>query len=59
MLIYFENFPEEDKDGNGVGCASYAEIIGRLYDLEPDDEMGEALKQWAKRLGFTDWTSGV
>lgn len=56
VKIYFENFREEDEDGNGVGGSSYAEIIGHL-ELEPDDEMIEALKQWAKRLGFTDWTS--
>jgi hypothetical protein len=56
VKIYFENFPEEDEDGNGEGPSSYAEGIGYL-NTEPDAEMNEALKQWAKRLGFTDWTS--
>jgi len=56
--LYFENFPEEDAEGNGVGSASYAEEIGTLT-IEPDLEMWEALKQWAKRSGFTDITSGT
>ena len=56
IRLYFENFSEEDKQGNGVGQASYAEEIG-ILTAEPDEEMWEALKQWAKRLHFTDVTS--
>ena len=58
ITLYFEHFPEEDAEGNGVGSASYAEEIGALT-IEPDLEMWEALKQWAKRSGFTDITSGT
>tara|TARA_Y100000034_G_scaffold41994_1_gene51546 strand:- start:161 stop:559 length:399 start_codon:yes stop_codon:yes gene_type:complete len=56
LVVYFENFREEDSDGNGVGSASYAEIIAQMH-IEPDAEMWDALKQWAKREGFTDVTS--
>jgi|TARA_R110002110_G_scaffold347390_2_gene557525 hypothetical protein len=58
IKLYFENFPKEDAEGNGVGSASYAESIGTLT-IEPDLEMWEALRQWAKRSGFTDITSGT
>ena len=56
MKIYFENFTQQDEEGNGIGQSSYAEFAGTL-SCEPDSEMWEALKQWAKRLNFTDVTS--
>ena len=53
--IYFENFREVDKEGNGIGQSSYAELIGHLI-IEPDEQMWKALQEWAKREGFTDVT---
>ena len=55
VTIYFENFREVDKEGNGIGPSSYAELVGRLT-VEPDEQMWKALQEWSKRQGFTDVT---